>query len=80
MLLRKKLETLMRKLSDDDFDAVWKHTYGTYPIGDRALLVKDYVAEQYDDELEDAIQYVNNFLAAMPRPKTKAKSRALAAR
>jgi hypothetical protein len=69
MQKRDKLETLLRKIPDINFNAVWKDTYGYFPEGDRSILVKDFVAEQYDEELDGCIQRAELFL----KPNQKAK-------
>ena len=66
MQKRKKLEAMLRKISDKEFDAVWKDTYGYIPFGDRADLVREFVAEQYDGELDDDIRRAESFLHPAP--------------
>ena len=70
MLKREKLEAVLRKITDKEFDAVWKDTYGCIPRGERADLVRDFVAEQYDRELDGCIKRAESFLK--PR-KTQAQ-------
>ena len=69
MLKRNKLEKVLLKITANEFNAVWKDTYGYVPIGKRSDLVKDFVAEQYDEELDDCIKRAESFLN--PVPKTK---------
>ena len=69
MQKRDKLEELMRKITDKEFDAIWKDTYGCIPEGDRVDLVRDFVAEQYDEELDDDIKRVESLLHPAPKPK-----------
>ena len=45
MLKRDKLEAILRQISDDQFGAIWKNTYGCLPVGSRSDLAKDFVAE-----------------------------------
>jgi hypothetical protein len=73
MLKREKLKSLLRKITDEQFDSVWRSTYGYISSGQRCDLVKEFVAEQYDGELDGCIQRVQSLLnpAATPRPKTK---------
>jgi hypothetical protein len=69
MQKRKKLEAMLRKISDKEFNAVWKDTYGYIPFGDRADLVRDFVAEQYDGELDDDIKRAESLLNGVSKPK-----------
>ena len=69
MLKRDKLEAMLRKITDKEFTAVWKDTYGDVPSGDRSGLVKDFVAEQYDSELDGCIKRAQSFLKPAPKPK-----------
>ena len=71
MLKREKLESILRKLSDDEFAAIWKDTYGILPEGSRSELAKDFVAEQYDGELDGCIALADSFLTHAPRLKSK---------
>ena len=71
MLKRDKLEAMLRKITDEEFDAVWKDTYGYVPIGRRADLVADFVAEQYDGELDGDIERAESFLTHVPKSKPK---------
>ena len=50
MLKRDRLKAMLRKITDTQFNAIWKETYGYVPFGDRADLVTDFVAEQYDED------------------------------
>jgi hypothetical protein len=69
MLKRNKLEKMLLKITDDDFNVVWKDTYGDVPSGERSDLVRDFVAEQYDEELDGCIKRAESFLN--PPLKTK---------
>ena len=75
MLKRDKLETLLRKLGDEEFAVIWEKTYGYLPQGSRAESAKDFAAEQYDKELDGCIATAQSLLAhgpkAMPEPKNK---------
>jgi hypothetical protein len=66
---RDRLEAMLRKITDQQFNAVWKDTYGYVPIGDRADLAADFVAEQYDEELDGDIERAESFLHPVPRLK-----------
>ena len=68
MLKRDKLEALLQKITDKQFEAVWKETYGYVPSGDRADLARDFVAEQYDTELDRCIKSTEAFLGPTPKP------------
>ena len=46
-----------------------KETYGYVPFGDRADLVADFVAEQFDGELDGCIKRAESSLKAAPKPK-----------
>lgn len=69
MLKRDKLEALLRQITDKEFDAVWKNTYGYVPRGEHADLVRDFVAEQYDTELDGCIKRTESFLNPTTKPK-----------
>ena len=69
MLKRHKLERLLAKITDKEFDGIWKGTYGYLPSGERADLVRDFVAEQYDNELDGCIAIAKSFLTPTPKPK-----------
>jgi hypothetical protein len=69
MQKRDKLEAMLRKITDEQFNAVWKENYGYVPIGDRADLVRDFVAEQYDGELDGDIERAESFLKPASKPK-----------
>ena len=71
MQKRVKLETMLRKITNKEFNAVWKDTYGYLPRGNRLDLVRTFVAEQYDGELDDCITLVESFLTSTARPKPK---------
>jgi hypothetical protein len=72
---RDKLEAMLRKITDDEFNVVWKNTYGYVPEGNRSDLVRDFVAEQYDGELDGCIERAESFLK--PTPKIKSKNKGL---
>ena len=69
MQKRDKLEAMLRKITDQQFNAVWKETYGHVPIGDRADLAADFVAEQYDEELDGCIKRAESLLHPARRLK-----------
>ena len=69
MLKRNKLEALLRKITDKEFGAVWKDAYGYVPSGERSDLARDFVAEQYDRELDGCIKRAESFLHPAPRLK-----------
>ncbi len=71
MQKRDKLEAMLRKINDKDFTAVWKDTYGCLPEGERSALVRDFVAEQYDGELDGCIKRAEAFLKPAPHSKPK---------
>jgi len=73
MLKREKLEAVLRKITDREFDAVWKDTYSYVPRGKRSDLVSDFVAEQYDEELDGCIKRAESFLTPTSRPKPKSR-------
>ena len=73
MLKRDKLEAMLRKITDDEFAAIWKDTYGCLPKGSRSELARDFVAEQYDRELDGCIALAESLLRHTPRPKPKNK-------
>jgi hypothetical protein len=68
---RDKLKAGMRKITDDQFNASWKSTYGYVPTGERSDLVKDFVADQYDGELDGCIKRAESCLKSVPKPKPK---------
>jgi hypothetical protein len=72
MLKRDRLKAMLRKITDEEFDALWKDTYGYVPIGDRADLVADFVAEQYDGELDGCIKRAQSTLKPTAKPKPNA--------
>jgi hypothetical protein len=78
MQKREKLAAMLRKITDDEFDALWKDTYGYTPTSERADSVRDFVAEQYDGELDGCIQRAESLLK--PPSKAKPKNRWLAPR
>jgi hypothetical protein len=69
MLKRNRLKTILRKITDEQFNAVWKDTYGYVPRGERAVLVRTFVAEQYDSELNDSIKRAESLLKPAAKPK-----------
>jgi hypothetical protein len=69
MQKRDRLKTLLRKITDQEFDAIWRETYGYIPFGDRADLVTDFVAEQYDAELDGDIERAESLLKPTSKPK-----------
>jgi hypothetical protein len=69
MLKRKKLEAVLLKITDNEFNTVWKDAYGDFPSGERSDLVRDFVSEQYDEELDDCIKRAESFLNPVPKPK-----------
>ena len=71
MLKRDKLEAMLRRITDKEFNAVWKETYGYVLRGERSDLVRDFVAEQYDSELDGCIKRAESFLKPAPKPKSK---------
>ena len=73
MLKRDKLESMLGKITDDEFGAIWKDTYGCLPEGNRSELARDFVVEQYDSELDGCIAVVESFLTHASKPKAKSK-------
>jgi len=73
MLKRDILESMLSKITDDEFGAIWKDTYGCLPVGGRSELAKDFVAEQYDGELDGCIALAESFLTHDQKPKPKNK-------
>jgi hypothetical protein len=71
MQKRKRLEAMLVKISDEQFSTVWKETYGEIPEGERVDLVRDFVAEQYDGELDGDIERVESLLKPASKPKVK---------
>ena len=69
MQKRHKLEAILRKITDKEFNAVWKDTYGYAPEGERSDLVRDFVAEQYDGELDGDIERAESLLKPASKPK-----------
>lgn len=78
MQKRNQLEAMLRKITDEQFSAVWKETYGEIPEGERVDLARDFVAEQYDGELDGDIERAESLLK--PASKFKVKNRWLAPR
>ena len=75
MLKRDKLEAMLGKITDDEFGAIWKDTYGSLPEGSRAELARDFVAEQYDEELDGCIAIAESLLTHPQTPKPKPKNK-----
>jgi hypothetical protein len=73
MLKRDRLKSLLRKISDKEFDAVWKDAYGYLPVGERGALVVEFVAEQYDGELDGSIKRADSLLNPTRKHKTENK-------
>ena len=71
MLKRDKLEAMLRKITEKQFDAVWKDTYGYVPSGKRSDLARDFVAEQYDRELDGCIAHVESLLKRAEKPRLR---------
>ena len=70
MLKRDRLKAMLRKITDEEFDALWKRTYGYLPFGKRADLVSDFVDEQYDGEVDGCIKNAKSLLKpAASKPK-----------
>jgi hypothetical protein len=77
MSRRDRLKSMLRRITEEEFDAVWKDTYGYVPTGRRADLVADFVAEQYDEELDGCIERAESSLksAAKTKPNRRLVSR-----
>jgi len=75
MLKRDKLEAMLRKITDAEFGAIWKDTYGILPVGSRSELAKEFVAEQYDGELDGCIGIAESFLTHAPKPTPRTKNK-----
>jgi hypothetical protein len=71
---------VLLKITDNEFNAVWKDAYGDVPSGERSDLIRDFVAEQYDEELDGCIKRAESFLNPVPKPKPKPKNRWLCPR
>jgi hypothetical protein len=69
MLKREKLVSILKKITDDEFAALWKNTYGCLPQGSRADLARDFAAEQYDGELDSCIANAESLLTHAPKVK-----------
>jgi hypothetical protein len=69
MQKRDRLKAMLRKISDKQFNTIWKDTYGYVPCGNRVDLVKDFVAEQYDGELDGCIHRAESLLKPARKPK-----------
>ena len=72
MLKRDKLKAALRKITGDQFDAIWKSTYGYLPTGERSELVREFVADQYDKELDGCIKRAESCLKPIPIPNPRA--------
>ena len=70
---RDKLEAMLTRITDEEFDALWKDTYGCLPEGSRSELARDFVAEQYDGELDNCIALADSLLMHTRRPKPNNK-------
>ncbi len=66
---RDKLKRILKKITDDEFNAVWKDAYGYVPNGERSELIAEFVEEQYDGELDGCIARAQSFLTSTPKPK-----------
>ena len=62
MLKRDRLKAMLNRITDKQFKALWKDTYGYVPFGERADLTADFVAEQYDEELDGCIKHAESLL------------------
>jgi hypothetical protein len=71
MQKRDKLKAILRKITDKEFNVVWKDTYGCAPEGKRSDLVAAFVAEQYDGELDGDIERAESLLKPTSKPKVK---------
>jgi hypothetical protein len=69
MLKRDRLKAMLRKITDQQFNAIWKQTYGYVPFGNRSDLVVNFVAEQYDEELDGCIKRAESLLNGVSKPK-----------
>jgi len=78
MQKRDRLKAMLRKITDEQFSAVWKETYGYIPEGERVDLARVFVAEQYDGELDGDIERAESLLKFAS--KLKVKNRWLAPR
>ena len=74
---RDKLVALLKKITDDEFGAIWKDTYGCLPEGSRSELAREFVEEQFDEELDGCIALTASLLTPVPQTKSKAKNRFL---
>ena len=70
MTKRDRLELLLRQITDNQFNGIWKNTYGYIPCGKRLALVRDFVAEQYDSELDGSIALAESLLKTSQKAKT----------
>jgi hypothetical protein len=73
MQKREELEAMLGQITRKEFDSIWKNTYGSLPKGSRADLARDFVAEQYDTELDGCIVLAESLLAHAPMPKHRNK-------
>jgi hypothetical protein len=69
MFKRDKLEAVLREIGDKEFNAVWMDNYGYVPSGKRSDLARDFVAEQYDKELDGCLALAESFLTPTPKHK-----------
>ena len=69
MLKRDRLKAMLLKITDKQFNAIWRETYGYVPFGNRSDLVADFVAEQYDGELDGDIERAESLLKGVSKPK-----------
>jgi hypothetical protein len=69
MTKRDRLEMLLRQITDKEFNGIWKNTYGYTPCGRRLGLVRDFVAEQYDSELDGSIALAESLLKRARKPR-----------
>jgi hypothetical protein len=73
MLKRDKLEAMLKRITDDEVGAIWNDAYGCVPEGSRSELARDFVAEQYDEELDGCIARADSLLTHAPKAKPKNK-------
>ena len=73
MQKRDKLEAILRKITDNEFNAVWMDAYGYIPEGERSDLVRDFVADQYDNELDGCIKRAESLLKPAQKPEPKSR-------
>ena len=68
MFKRDRLKAMLRNITDKQFNVIWKDTYGYVPFGQRSDLVADFVAEQYDEDLDDCIKRAESLLKPASKP------------